>query len=74
MVTVQIQKPVKGAGSTLHINKSDLTDVLIGQTTAAELCGSGRTSSGGIQNLRQETLAVPDDFGPAFEILPLFKT
>jgi alkyl sulfatase BDS1-like metallo-beta-lactamase superfamily hydrolase len=73
MVTVQIEKPVEGAGSTLYINKSDLADVLIGRTTAAELFGSGRASIEGNQNLLQEILAVLDDFDPAFEILPLLK-
>jgi len=73
MVTVQVEKPVKSAGSTLHINKSDLTDVLISRTTAAELFGSGRASIEGNQNLLQEIVIVLDDFDSAFEILPLLK-
>ncbi len=72
-VTVQIEKPVKSAGSTLHIDKPDLTEVLIGRTTAAELFGSGRASIEGDQDLLQKIVAVLDDFDPAFEILPLLK-
>jgi alkyl sulfatase BDS1-like metallo-beta-lactamase superfamily hydrolase len=73
MVTVQREKPVESAGSTLYIKKSDLADVLIGRTTAAELFSSGRASIKGNQNLLQEILPNLDDFDPAFEILPLLK-
>jgi len=73
MVTVQTEKPVKTAGSTLYIKKTDLTDVLIGRTEAAELFESGRASIEGNQNLLQEILPNLDDFDPAFEILPLLK-
>ncbi len=73
MVTVQVTKPVASAGSTLHIKKSDLTDILIGRTTAAELFSSGRARIEGDQDLLQKVVAVLDDFDPAFEILPLLK-
>ena len=73
MVTVQIEQPVESAGSTLYINKSDLAEILIGRTKAAELFSSGRASIDGNQNLLQEIIPVLDDFDPAFEILPLLK-
>jgi len=73
MVTVETEKPVKTAGSTLYINKADLADILIGKTTASELFKSGRASIQGNQNLLQEILPNLDDFDPAFEILPLLK-
>ena len=73
MVTVQTEKPVASAGSTLYIDKSDLTALLIGKSTAAELFDSGRAKIEGRQTLLQEIVAVLDDFDPAFEILPLLK-
>jgi alkyl sulfatase BDS1-like metallo-beta-lactamase superfamily hydrolase len=74
MVTVETEKPVKTAGSTLHISKADLAAALIGMTTAKELFESGRASIEGNQKLLQEILPNLDDFDPAFEILPLLKT
>ena len=71
MVTVQREKPVESAGSTLYIKKSDLTELLIGRLTADELFSSGRARIEGNQNLLQEIVPVLDDFDPAFEILPL---
>jgi alkyl sulfatase BDS1-like metallo-beta-lactamase superfamily hydrolase len=71
MVTIQVDAPVEDAGSTLFINKADLTEVLIGRTEAAELFGSGRARIEGDQALLQKILPVLDDFDPAFEILPL---
>jgi uncharacterized sulfatase len=73
MTTVQTEKPVESAGSTLYIKKTDLTEVLIGRTTVPELFASGRARIEGNQNLLQEIVAVLDDFNPAFEILPLLK-
>jgi alkyl sulfatase BDS1-like metallo-beta-lactamase superfamily hydrolase len=73
MVTVQTEKPVKSAESTLYIKKTDLTEVLIGRTTVPELFSSGRARIEGNQNLLQEIVAALDDFDPAFEILPLLK-
>ena len=73
MVTVQTDEPVASAGSTLYIKKSDLTELLVGRTTADELFGSGRARIEGNQNLLQEIVPVLDDFDPAFEILPLLK-
>ena len=73
MVTVETKEPVKSAGSTLYIKKTDLTAVLIGETTAAELFKSGRASIKGNQNLLQEIVVNLDDFDPAFEIMPLLK-
>jgi alkyl sulfatase BDS1-like metallo-beta-lactamase superfamily hydrolase len=73
-VAVQIEKAVKSDGSTLHINKSDLREALIGRTAAAELFGSGRASIEGNQSCLQEIVAVLDDFDPAFEILCLFPS
>ena len=73
MVTVETKETVKSAGSTLYIKKTDLTAVLIGETTAAELFKSGRASIKGNQNLLQEIVVNLDDFDPAFEIMPLLK-
>ncbi len=73
MVTVETEKPVETAGSTLYVTKTDLAAVLIGVTTAAELFESGRASIKGNQKLLQEILPNLDDFDPAFEILPLLK-
>jgi alkyl sulfatase BDS1-like metallo-beta-lactamase superfamily hydrolase len=73
MVTVRTEQPVKTAGSTLYIEKKDLTAVLIGQATAADLFASGRASIEGNQNLLQEIMPILDDFDPMFEILPLLK-
>ncbi|MBW1969331.1 MAG: MBL fold metallo-hydrolase [Deltaproteobacteria bacterium] len=73
MVTVETEQPVKNAGSTLYITKMDLSDVLVGRVTAAELFKSGKASIQGNQNLLQEILANLDDFNPTFDILPLLK-
>jgi alkyl sulfatase BDS1-like metallo-beta-lactamase superfamily hydrolase len=73
MVTVETTAPVKSAGSTLYIKRSDLAAVLIGQTTAAELFESGLASIEGNQALLQEILPNLDEFDPAFEILPLLQ-
>jgi alkyl sulfatase BDS1-like metallo-beta-lactamase superfamily hydrolase len=73
MVTVQTENPVKTAESTLYLKKADLTDLLIGKTTVAELFKSGSLSIEGNQNLLQDILANLDDFDPAFEIMPLLK-
>ena len=73
MVTVERERPVLTAGSTLYIKKMDFAKVLIGQATAAELFESGRARIEGNQNLLKEILPNLDDFDPAFEILPLLK-
>ncbi len=73
MVTVETETPVKSAGSTLHIKKADLTELLIGKSTVDDLFSSGRARIEGNQKLLQEIVPVLDDFDPAFEILPLLK-
>ncbi|MCP4769521.1 MAG: hypothetical protein GY875_25100 [Gammaproteobacteria bacterium] len=52
---------------------TDIAEVLIGITTAAELFESGRASIEGNQKLLQDILPTLDDFDPTFEILPLLK-
>jgi alkyl sulfatase BDS1-like metallo-beta-lactamase superfamily hydrolase len=73
MATVETSEPVKSAGSTLYIKRTDLAAVLTGQTTAAELFESGRASIEGNQALLQEIMPNLDEFNSSFEILPLLK-
>jgi uncharacterized sulfatase len=64
---------VKDTDTTLRINKSDLTKVVLGQTTLDELIKSNKAQVEGDAKTLKDLASSLDSFKQGFEIMPLAK-
>ena len=58
------------ADATLNINKTDITQILLGQTTLDTLIKEGKASIKGDASVLSKLAAASIEFDPSFEILP----
>ncbi|QFU23703.1 MBL fold metallo-hydrolase [Shewanella eurypsychrophilus] len=60
----------KTADATLTINKADVTQILLGKATLAELAKAGKATITGNANVLEELKAASVEFDTSFEIVP----
>jgi uncharacterized sulfatase len=73
MASLEVDEIVKDTDTTLRINKSDLTKVVLGQTTLDELIKSNKAQVEGDANTLKDLASSLDSFKQGFEIMPLAK-
>ncbi|EDL53477.1 alkyl sulfatase [Vibrio mediterranei AK1] len=73
MASLEVDEIVKDTDTTLRINKTDLTKVVLGQTTLDELIKSNKAQVEGDANTLKDLASSLDSFKQGFEIMPLAK-
>jgi hypothetical protein len=68
------EKAGGGPDLAITVNRSDLTQVMLGKTTFAEVAAGGRAQLTGDASVFNKTMSLLEWFDPTFEILPGAKS